>query len=113
MRWSLRIGLPGFSDRGRFRSEAPLLLLIVESHQPHLVWTAMPGIDPGKTDALVFEDWAAWLLGQGKIFNHPVARFFLQPRHEVHLLFAPTAKQLVVVIATIVNDDRAGLQFKR
>src|ERR1039457_1232320 len=56
----------------REKLKSTLLLVIVESHQPQLVWTFVPSALAGETKDLIFDNRAALIFRDRKVLYHPV-----------------------------------------
>ena len=105
-------GLGGEPEVVRQKLKLPLLLLIVEAHQPKLVGASVLCLWATEANHLVSAHGAIGRARNRQVLHRPVHGVALQTRQEIHSLIRPAAKELVVVIPSVIHDDRPGLQFQ-
>src|SRR5437667_5976952 len=87
--------------------DAFLLLFVPDFHQTEVVLVAFLGLT-WEIDHLVLEDVA--VRRHSPLFHNLVNRVVLQPGHEVHTLPRQADKPLVVDIAPVYDQHRAGIE---
>jgi len=66
----------------------------------------------GETDDLVLLDRTVFHLRDRPVLHHPIHGVIFQAGNKIHSLIRPASKELVVVVAAVIHDDRSRLQFK-
>ena len=90
----------------------PLLLLAIRGHQPKLKGALLLRLGAAKANHRVLLHVVIGLARDRLILHDSVHAVVLQARDEMHPLIRPATKQLIVVLALVIRDDRPGRQFR-
>src|SRR5579883_2812153 len=105
-------GLGSEPEVVRQELKLPLLLLIVEAHQPKRMGASLLCLWATEANQLIFAHGAIGRARNRQVLHHLVHGVVLQTRDKIHPLIRPAAKELVVVVPSVIRDDRPGLQFQ-